>query len=80
MPISHIDQIAALQRPLTMEDGGNLNNYLVVPDVDLGAKVAAARERIRGAGGDLTEEEAATIKGKLAAMVVEELTSAPTGV
>lgn len=66
---------------LTMVDGDNLNNYLVVPDAEAGAEVAAARARLRAPGGDLTPEEAATIRAKLAVMQVDPLScSAPTGV
>ena len=66
---------------LTMVDGGNLNNYIIVPDADLGPEAAEARKRIRSPGGDLTKEEAEIIKAKLYSMVVDtHSTSAPTGV
>lgn len=66
---------------MTMIDGDNLNNYIIVPDEDLGPEVAAARRRLRAPGGDLTSEEALRIKSKLEEMVVDaHSTSAPTGI
>ena len=66
---------------LTLVDGENLNNYLIVPDEEMGAEVAAARRRIRSPGGDLTDEEAGIIREKLAGMQVDaHSTSAPTGI
>lgn len=65
----------------TMIDGDNLNNYIVVPDAEAGPEVAAARARLRAPGGDLTPDEAVTIRAKLAAMQVDPHScSAPTGV
>ena len=46
---------------MTTIDGDNVNNMLVVPDANLGARAAAARHRIRD-GGDLTDDERAQIR------------------
>lgn len=63
---------------LTMVDGDNLNNYIIVPDEDLGEEVAAARRRLRAPGGNLTAAEAEIIKEKMENMKVDaHSTSAP---
>lgn len=64
---------------ITVIDGGNLNNLLVVPDEDLGPEVAAARARIRSPDGDLTPEERLEIQAKLRGMtdIIGEEYSAP---
>ena len=56
---------------LTMVDGDNLNNYIIVPDADMGKEAAAARRRIRSADGDLTGDERETIRKALAEMRVD---------
>jgi Glycogen recognition site of AMP-activated protein kinase/Dual specificity phosphatase, catalytic domain len=65
---------------LTMVDGDNLNNYIIVPDEDLGEEVAAARRRLRAPGGDLTAEEAEIIKNKLKKMKVDDHSTSAPGV
>jgi hypothetical protein len=50
---------------MTVVDGGNLNNLLIVPDPDLGPEAEAARARIRAPGGELTSEEKNRIKNAL---------------
>jgi len=65
---------------LTMVDGDNLNNYIIVPDEDLGEEVAAARRRIRAPGGNLTAAESQTIKKKLETMNVDEHSTSAPGV
>jgi len=62
---------------MTIQDGDNVNNMLIVPEKNLGHDVASARERIRS-GGDLTKEERETIQDVLMALSVDrQSTSAP---
>ena len=62
---------------MTMVDGDNVNNMLLVPDAELGPDAAAARHRIR-TGGDLTDDERARICEMLLKMNVNPYsTSAP---
>lgn len=61
-------------------NGDNLNNFLVVPEDDLGEEVYEARNRLRSANGDLKPQERKIILDKLKAMVVDgNSESAPTG-
>jgi len=65
----------------TILDGDNLNNYIVVPDVDLGPEVSAARARIRAPGGLLRDDELSIIRKRLEGMDVDgKSTSAPTAI
>ena len=62
---------------MTMVDGDNVNNMLLVPDADFGPEVAAARHRIRR-GGDLTDDERTRVCDMLLSMEVNKYsTSAP---
>lgn len=61
-------------------NGDNLNNFLVVPEDDLGEEVYEARNRLRSANGDLKPQERKIILDKLKEMVVDgNSESAPTG-
>jgi hypothetical protein len=61
-------------------NGDNLNNFITVPDEDLGQEVEEARARLRSPDGDLTLQEREVIMQKLQAMVVDgNSESAPTG-
>lgn len=62
---------------MTIRDGENVNNMLIVPDADLGPEDTKARHRIRN-GGDLTDEERRKIQDILLHMPVNKhSTSAP---
>lgn len=65
---------------MTIMDGENLNNYIIVPDEDLGEEVAQARQRIRSPGGELTQDEYTIIRRKLSEIKVDgKSENAPTG-
>lgn len=62
---------------MTMVDGNNVNNLLIVPDADLSREETEARQRIRN-GGDLTADERAKIQDILLSLTADgSSTSAP---
>lgn len=62
---------------MTMLDGDNVNNFVLVQEPDKGPEVAAARQRLRS-GGNFTEQEAQALKAALAELqVAEDQPSAP---
>lgn len=62
---------------MTIVDGSNVNNVLIVPDAELSREETEARQRIRS-GGDLTEDERAKIQDILLSLTVDGAsTSAP---
>lgn len=62
---------------LTMVDGDNVNNVLIVPEYNQGPDDAATRQRIRS-GGDLLPEEREKIQKMLLSLDADRhSTSAP---
>lgn len=62
---------------MTMVDGSNVNNLLIVPDAELSREETEARQRIRS-GGDLTADERSKIQDILLNLTADGAsTSAP---
>lgn len=60
---------------MTIQDGDNVNNVLIVPDAELSPEDTQARHRIRN-GGDLTDDEREKITNILLSMPVNKHSTA----